>query len=651
MGATLRIRNSWKRKLSELENNGLPDLPPKKVFKAKHSLPVLSDYSKPAPADYWDKFPKNINSHAQSLVNPEKLEHLARFYGYKDEKTLMKVIRWLREGAKIGCVGEFRNPSTAKNSVSAVKEGEKISDAIADWLKKGFARGPVPLDKVQGKVKLNSLMTRPKPNGSVRIILNLSSPKGESVNDGICADDFPATMSSTTQWLRILKKAGRGCVIMKCDWADAYKHCHVHPEDLSLQWFSWLGMAFCELCLVFGSASSAGIFDALAKVVLFIVIKRANFPQDMVIQHLDDVVAAAPANSQLLENFDKAFIEVADVLGVKLASREDPEKSFAPTHQGTVLGIKYDTQAWVWGLSDEKLARITNDIEQILLAEYAQQDEIWSIAGKIINVKPLVPGGKYMIDHIIRHNNFSEERSAMIKLEPGFKAQLRFWQKILPLCSGNIKIPDPDVQLPPWAIECFSDAAGGSWTNPGQGVGALDMNGWWVYLPWSKNINTGKLSITGKRLDRAMSVLELMGPLLVIAAGYIFCKNAAVKVYVDNQASVNIWKKGYSYNCKLSTTLVKAIHTVSVGLQCNFSVEKITRCSNAHAYMADCLSKARFDKFWRKAKEIDLDMDLDMAWIPKSILKWSVNPTEDDYLGQKILKELALRTPVLSYNC
>ena len=78
-------------------------------------------------------------------------------------------------------------------------------------------------------------------------------------------------------------------MIQKCDWADAYKHVCVHPDDLPLQYFSWLGKAFCELCLVFGSASSAGIFDSLAKIVLFIVIKKADFPQDMVIQHLDDI--------------------------------------------------------------------------------------------------------------------------------------------------------------------------------------------------------------------------------------------------------------------------------------------------------------------------------------------------------------------------
>jgi hypothetical protein len=54
-------------------------------------------------------------------------------------------------------------------------------------------------------------------------------------------------MSSTKKWLQVLDKAGRGALIMKLDWASAYKHIAVRPEDIDLQFFSWLGMDFVEL--------------------------------------------------------------------------------------------------------------------------------------------------------------------------------------------------------------------------------------------------------------------------------------------------------------------------------------------------------------------------------------------------------------------
>ena len=123
------------------------------------------------------------------------------------------------------------------------------------------------------------------------MILNLSAPFGFSVNDGICNEEFPATMSSTWQWVMAMHRAGGGCLICKIDWSDAYKHLTVALADTDLQWFMWLGKAFKELCLIFGGVSSAGLFDRLAKLVIFIVIVRSGINPELVVQHLDDCCA------------------------------------------------------------------------------------------------------------------------------------------------------------------------------------------------------------------------------------------------------------------------------------------------------------------------------------------------------------------------
>ena len=113
-----------------------------------------------------------------------------------------------------------------------------------------------------------------------------------------------------------------------------------------MQWFIWLGKGFREQSLIFGSASSAGIFDKIAKLVLFVVAKRAQFPKENIIQHLDDVVAVDTENAKKLEIFDETFKEVAEKIGVKLAPRVDPDKSFGPSTEGCVLGVMYNTQQW-----------------------------------------------------------------------------------------------------------------------------------------------------------------------------------------------------------------------------------------------------------------------------------------------------------------
>ena len=83
--------------------------------------------------------------------------------------------------------------------------------------------------------KFSGIMACPKQSGAVRIILNLSAPKGSSVNEGIDNSQFPAVMSSTKKWLTALWLAGKCCWITKTDWSDAYKH--LREKDLCLQWF------------------------------------------------------------------------------------------------------------------------------------------------------------------------------------------------------------------------------------------------------------------------------------------------------------------------------------------------------------------------------------------------------------------------------
>ena len=84
-------------------------------------------------------------------------------------------------------------------------------------------------------------MTKIKPNGSVRPILNFSKGVPKSLNEGINSKDFPTVMSSTENWVRVLLRCGKGARFCKNDWASAYKHLRVREKDIWIQGFNWLG--------------------------------------------------------------------------------------------------------------------------------------------------------------------------------------------------------------------------------------------------------------------------------------------------------------------------------------------------------------------------------------------------------------------------
>ena len=435
------MMNFWRQRVEEFVEESVVKEWPKKVFKAKHKLPAGSDGTADPGVMFWANFPINTSLAGVSLISAAKVESLARAVGGVNWDTVEQVCWDLRQGADIGCVGAARQRTVSGNAQGCKEFPGHITDAIAGYLEKGFAAGPFLRKDVPAGAKINGIMCRPKPNGGVRVILNMSAPDGLSVNDGIDAAAFPAVMSSTAKWVEVLNLAGRGCLMTKADWSDAYKHIHVREEDRDLQWFEWLGRYFVELMLVFGTRSSPGIYDRVAKLILELVLVVSRFPRALECQFLDDVCAAAPAGSAAIERFRLAYRQVAEQVGVKLASEDDPEKAFAPATEGTVLGVRYDTVAWTWRIPEEKLGRLNAQLLAAMAAEWLPQREVWSLVGRIVHYCPLVPADRFNINHLIRINGKSLDKNARVEIEDCVKRQMKFWLVVLNMTDGLATIP------------------------------------------------------------------------------------------------------------------------------------------------------------------------------------------------------------------
>ena len=624
-----KAKAEWREVIDKVLEAGCPGALPSKPFKPKHGLPALECYRGRAPPGYWEKFPKCDIYPGKSWIDADRLQALAKEHGIQGER-LDLALKDLRLGADIGCTGAARLPTRSSNAPSAFQFGPQVSDAIADWLVQGLAYGPVKEEDLPANVKINGIMCREKPNGSVRIILNLSSPEGMSVNDGINKLDFPAVMSSTPKWVRSLNLVGPGGYMSKIDWHSAYKHIAARHQDLHLQWFKWMDRYFVELALIFGGVSSVGIYDRHAKLVLAIALAASGFPKNQVCQHLDDVPAVGELGE--LQGFDDTYYAVAEELGVRLAPRDDPEKAFGPSQSGIVFGVHYDTASWTWAVPTERLVRLLSAVHSLLELSILPSEDVESVTGKIIHVRALVPGGKFHVDQLLRAVSKIRKGAKSVLMHPLLHAQLKFWSVMLPTCSGRTSIPDLDAKAPAWALDFFTDAAGGSLRVKGQGLGGVGP-GWWAYTPWSRFINSGKQDRQGRRFARKLSLLELLGALLVVSAGADICRGKDVRVWIDNAGAVQIFRKGYCTSCPVTSAVARAIHVVAAGIGCRLWVVKIRRCSTRSAVMADALSKAAFGKFlhlWIGALP-------DMALLPGPFLQWVQRPRADPALGERIL--------------
>jgi len=215
--------------------------------------------------------------------------------------------------------------------------------------------------------------------------------------------------------------------------------------------------------------------------------------------------------------------------------------------------------------------------------------------------------------------------------------------------DGKLSIPNPLEPMPAWSIKAYTDAAGGSIESSSRGSGGV-CGPDWFYYPWSPGINSGSARSLGKKISWKLSALELVGPLIFMAALPDRFRLQPVRIFVDNAGSVCIWRKGYSNNCPLSSAIVRAIGYVSAGLGCRVELVKITRCSDTGPMLADYLSKAKFTEFRRCALSANWALNTAPLRIPTSLLAWLHCPTPDWELGHKILADISTSCLVLGYN-
>ena len=102
---------------------------------------------------------------------------------------------------------------------------------------------------------------RQKP-GKWRLILDLSSPEGFSVNDGISKETSSLRYTTTDDVVEAILKSGKGSLMAKLDIKQAYRNIPVYPQDRLLLGMSWGGRIYVDKTLPFGLRSAPLLFSA-----------------------------------------------------------------------------------------------------------------------------------------------------------------------------------------------------------------------------------------------------------------------------------------------------------------------------------------------------------------------------------------------------
>ena len=125
----------------------------------------------------------------------------------------------------------------------------------------------------------------PKPDGTVRVILDLSSPRGSSVNDGISKETHTVKYAKFDEAVELAAKRER-IFMGKRDIRHAFRLCPVQPDDWPLLVYWWRGNFYVGIVLPFGMRSSPFIFNTFADSIEWIARTKAGLRN--MLHYLDD---------------------------------------------------------------------------------------------------------------------------------------------------------------------------------------------------------------------------------------------------------------------------------------------------------------------------------------------------------------------------
>lgn len=293
---------------------------------------------------------------------------------HPDQRFREFIVRGIREGFRVGFDYSRECQASKRNMLSAEERAEVVGEYLQTEVTAGRILGPFdPADYPQIHTSRFGVIPKSTP-GRWRLIVDMSSPEGVSVNDGISESLCSLSYVTILEGAKGVTAHGRGSLMAKVDIHNAYRMVPVHPEDRWLMGMTWRKKLFIDTALPFGLRSAPKIFTALADAIEWIA--RRNRVQ-FVIHYLDDFLLIGAPNSHQCSESITTLLRTLDQLGVPVAW----DKLEGPTPRLTFLGFELDSLTWEIRLPREKLEELQDLVRGWLDRRSCTRRELESLVG------------------------------------------------------------------------------------------------------------------------------------------------------------------------------------------------------------------------------------------------------------------------------
>ena len=543
----------------------------------------------PAPATglVFRPLPVKIVS---NFVNISSFANLLR--GYPHAPLVNFVLHGFQHGFNIGFTGQI-NEQHRQNNKSARDNHDQVSKAVAKEVERGHTAGPFPYPPFR-RNHISPISAAPKPDGTCRLVLDLSQPSGESINDFISKEDFPCEYTHFDAATDLVHRLGRGTYLSKIDIKHAYRLLPVRPEDWPLLVYHWDGQYYVDIKLPFGGRSSASIFTSFADLVCWVLNEKfkllvIHYSDDFLLLTRDDLIMAR----KHLKRFKKAF----KIMNIPIAL----DKLIGPETALPYLGIEIDTNSFTVSIPSDKVDEMMAQMPRWCGRRTCTLRELQSLNGRLNFYSKVILPGRMFTRRLIDLTKTVSKPSHHITFNRDAREDIHWWCELLMNHNRSSFIPDPK-RVYSTDLLLFTDAA------KTHGFGAVYGSSW-IQSRWVQFA------------DEGIDFQELFAIVAAVVTWGHHWQGKRVVFVTDNKPITQIWESGASPSPNIMS-LIRRLYLFAARSHFSISFKHILGHFNA---AADALSRFQMSRF----RQLEPDADLEPTPIP--VEAWDIRNHVERY--------------------
>ena len=467
------------------------------------------------------------------------------------------------------------------NHSSSQLDPEFISSYIADEQAIGrYSKGfhPEELERIIGPFRTSPLGLVPKPHTDMfRMIQDMSYPRNSptipSVNHGINSDDFPTAWGTFDITASLILSLPPGSLAATFDISAAYHLTPIRPDQQQHLCVFWNGLVYVDRAIMFGLASSAGVFGSIAD-MLIAIYKAAGFTS--ILKWVDDFFVIRLPDQTWTE---QEFMDLTAFCGVPWSIKKMRPLATVQRY----IGFDWNLESRTVALPAEKLSKSLALLDTWLAPDgkFSAKDTA-SLHGKLVHISCIFPLIRPFLRGIAHFAHSFKSPLVKLPILPPLQADLSWVRFLVRSLPNEIPLASPE----PIDLQWWGDAS----TSFGVGI-ALGSH--WAVWKWAPGFIVGPRQTHD--IGWAEAVAVELGLRLAIDLNLFSIPNRQgcnFLVRSDNAGIVAVTNKGRSRN-RETNKILKHVYLLQAQHRIRLKTMHVTSCDN----ISDALSRGAINEF------------------------------------------------------